>query len=132
MTTAAVLQDKKLNTLAAISGIVSDTPISDVVGLTHETSLNLRVMIEVTGVTVAGSITAKLQAAYPDGTFADFAGANASAAITANGTYSIRQNIEIAADQPNMPLTKMVRVVLTTTNAGDAVTVSKVWFQLAL
>ena len=33
----------------------------------------------------------------------------------------------VAADQPNMPLRKTMRVVISATNAGDAVTIDKVW-----
>lgn len=115
-----------------ISGIVTDSPISEEAGLSAGGSLNLRIAIEVTGVTVVGAITAKLQHRSPGGSFVDCAGANASVSLTAAGSFAIRQNVEVAADQPNMPLHKMVRVVVTTTNAGDAATVSKVWLQQAL
>lgn len=54
-------------------------------------------------------------------TWSDLAGANASVAITADGEYSLKQNMLRAADQPNFPLQKQIRLVVTT-GAGDAVT----------
>jgi hypothetical protein len=121
----------KQDGLQPVSGIVTALPISKEEGLTNGGSLNLRVDIVVTGVTQVGTITAKLQHKSPNGSYSDLAGANASATITAAGTVSLRQNVEIAADQPNMPIKSMIRVVLTTTNAGDALTVSNIWLQQA-
>lgn len=113
--------------LAAISGIVSNQAISEETGVSYHGSKNLRIDIEVSGVTVVGSITAKIQGRTPGGSYTDYAGANASVSITGNGSFSIRQNIEVAADQANMPLHKNLQVVLTTTNAGDQVTVGTVY-----
>jgi hypothetical protein len=116
-------EDKRVKTSTAISGIVAGQEVAKF-GTTAGGAKNLRVDLQVSGVTVVGSITAKLQMATTDAdTYADLAGANASVAITADGYFSLRQNIEVAADQPNMPLKKMVRVVIVTTNAGDEVTV---------
>lgn len=125
-------KDVKKYGLAAISGVVTNSVISEEFGLSAGGSLNLRIDLEVTGVTVVGSIAAKLQMRSPGGSYTDLAGANASVAITAAGTFSIRQNVEVAADQPNMPLQKMCRVVLTTTNAGDQVTISAIYVQQEL
>lgn len=124
--------DRKLAGLQPISGIVTNQVISEETGLTAGGSLNLRVDLDVTGVTVVGSIVAKLQHRTPSGAYQDLVGANASVTITSNGSFSMRQNVEVAADQPNMPLRRMLRVVLTTTNAGDAITISKVWVQQAI
>lgn len=118
--------------LAPIAGIVTNSPISEEMGLSAGGMLNLRVAIEVTGVTVVGAITAKLQHRSPGGAYEDLVGANATVAITAAGSFSIRQNVEVAADQPNMPIHKMTRVVISTTNAGDAVTISKLYLQQQL
>jgi len=121
-------QDKIKAGLAAISGIVNNSAISETIGLTAGGSLNFRVDLEVSGVTQVGTLTVKLQHKSPlQSTWDDLAGANASTTITANGTVSLTQNVQVAADQPNMPLRKAVRVVITTTNAGDAVTIDKVW-----
>lgn len=122
-------QDKKKIGLAAISGIVSNQAVSEEVGMTAGGSKHLRVDIKVSGVTVVGSITAKLQhRCNGSDTYADLAGANASVSISAAGFVSLTQAVERAADQANMPLKSLVRVVLTTTNAGDAVTVDNVFF----
>lgn len=124
--------DKKKANLQPIAGVVTNEAISSEFGLSAGGALNLRVDLEVSGVTVVGSIDAKLQHRSPGGTFADLAGANATVSITADGVVSLRQNVQVAADQPNMPLRKMMRVVLTTTNAGDEVTIDKVWLQQEL
>ena len=127
------LSPKKVNPIAQdVAGVVADLPISSDFGLTAGGCLHLRVDLEVSAVTVAGSITAKLQQRSPGGAFADLVGANASVAITAAGTVSMTQLVERAADQPNMPLQKMCRVVVTTTNAGDLVTVDNVFIQQEL
>ena len=125
-------KDAKKQGLQPVSGIVTGQAISEDIGLTHGGSLHLRIDIEASGVTAIGTITAKLQHRSPGGTYADLVGANASVIITAAGTFSITQAAERAADQANMPIRKMVRVVLTTTNAGDAVTISKVYVQQEL
>lgn len=118
--------------LQPISGVVTAFPISQDFGLNHEGSIYLRIDIEVTGVTVVGSIAAKLQTRSPNGTFHDLTGGNQTVTISGNGTFSITQVVNRTADQPNMPLQKQCQVVLTTTNAGDAVTVNKVWLQQGL
>lgn len=119
-------------TLEPISGVVTDEAITEDFGLSAGGSKNLRIDLEVSGVTVVGSISAIIQDRSPGGSFSALTGANATVAITAAGTFSITQNIEVAADQPNMPIRKMCRVVLTTTNAGDAITVDKVYVQQEL
>ena len=124
--------DKKKNGLQPIVGIVTNEAISQEFGLSAGGSLNLRLDLEVSGVTLVGSITAKLQHRSPGGSFADLAGANASVSITADGVVSMTQNVQVAADQPNMPIRKMVRVVLSTTNAGDEVTIDKVYLSQEL
>ena len=119
--------DKKVNNLQPISGIVTNQEIGNF-SVTAGGSRNLRVDLDLSGVTVVGSITAKLQMA-PTGsnTYSDLAGANASVSITADGVVSMTQNVQVSADQPNMPLMKQLRVVITTTDAGDQVTIDKVW-----
>ena len=120
-------KDIKLPNLAAISGIVTATPISQDTGLNWGSTGRLRVDIMASGVTVVCAITAILQDRAPNGTFVSLAGANASVSITAAGQFTITQLVERAADQPNIPIRKQIRVVITTTNAGDAVTVDNVW-----
>jgi hypothetical protein len=82
----------------------------------------LRIDFACTGVTDSTGITVKLQHRTLDN-WTDLAGANASVAITADGEYSLKQLPLISADQPNFPLKKQLRVVVTT-GAGDAVTFS--------
>ena len=127
------LSPKDINlSTAEITGVQTDKAVSKDAGLTAGGSLNMRVDVEVSGVTQVGTLTLKLQQRSPGGTFADLAGANASATFTADGTVSLRQNIQVAADQPNMPLQKTIRVVLSTTNAGDIVTIDKLYLNQQL
>ena len=125
-------KDIKLAGLQPIAGVVTNEAVSQDAGLTAGGCLNLRVTVEASSVTVVGSITAKLQHRSPGGAFADLAGANASVTITADGSFSMRQNVQVSADQANMPLHKQVRVVLTTTNAGDEITIDKIYIQQEL
>lgn len=119
--------------LTPVSGIVTSQAISKDAGLSWESAFRLRVDVVAAGVTVAGAITAKLQHRAPDnGTWTDLAGANASVAITTNGLVTMTQLVERSADQVNMPIRKQLRVVITTTNAGDAVTISNVYLYQAL
>lgn len=120
-------KDIKLDGLAAISGIVTNQAISKDTGLTSGGALHLRVDIKVSGVTQVGTITAKLQHRAPNGSFEDLAGANASVTITAAGIVTLTQLVERSADQANMPIRKQLQVVLTTTNAGDALTIDNIW-----
>lgn len=121
-------KDRILGGLAAQSGVVTNQPVSKIINTTASGSRNIRIDVKVSSVTQVGTLTLKLQGAITGAeTFVDLAGANASATFTADGIVSLTQNIEIAADQPNMPLLPALRVVLTTTNAGDAVTIDNVW-----
>lgn len=120
-------KDIKLDSLVPVSGIVTATPISKDTGLNWGSVARLRIDIKASGVTSVGTITAALQDRAPNGTFTTLAGANASVVITAAGFFTITQLVERAADQPNIPIRKQIRVVLTTTNAGDAVTIDNVW-----
>lgn len=119
--------DKKLNGLQPISGVVTNQSISEF-GITAGGSKHLRIDVKVSGVTVVGSIDLKLQHSVTGSdTYTDLAGANATVSVTADGIFSMTQAVERAADQPNMPLRKQLRVVITTTNAGDEVTIERVW-----
>ena len=120
-------KDIKKIGLAPIAGVIANAAISEDAGLSAGGSIRLRLDIVVSGVTVVGSITAKLQHRAPNGAFEDLAGANASATITADGLVTITQLVERAADQVNIPIRKQIRAVITTTNAGDEVTVDNVW-----
>jgi hypothetical protein len=123
---AAPRQFKALG-LNPITGINTNKVISEEAGLSYHGTLNLRVDIEVSAITLVGTATAKIQGRSPGGSYTDYAGANASVAITATGVFSIKQNVQVTADQANMPLHKNFRVVLSTTNAGDSVTIGAVY-----
>lgn len=119
--------DRRLKTPTLTLGAsVTNEPVSNEIALTSQGSKNLRVDVVTSAVTAGAGITLKLQ--HRSGNFeawADLAGANASAAVAAAGTSSLRQNVEVAADQPNMPIKKMVRVVATT-GVGSALTINEV------
>jgi hypothetical protein len=101
---------------------VSNRVISKEIALTAGGSQNLRVDFSVSGVTVGGGITVKLQHKSIDA-WSDLGGANASHAVTGNGEHSITQLMVRGTDQQNMPIKKQVRVLITT-GAGSAVTVN--------
>ena len=103
-----------------VSGIVTDLPASREFPITAGGSKNIVVKLVVSGVTVVGSISAKLQSAIG----ADWVDAK-SVSITADGNVYIKLNIEVAADQAALPLLNKGRVVITTTDAGDEVLVSE-------
>lgn len=120
-------KDKKQAGLQPVSGIVTDTVIGSFAP-TAGGSKNLRVDVKVSSVTQVGTLTLKIRGAVTGSdTFTALAGVNASQTFTADGIVSLTQNIEIAADQANMPLLPTLQITLTTTNAGDAVTVDNVW-----
>lgn len=124
-------QSIKAPGLQPISGVVTNQVITKEEGLTADGALHLRVDLKASGVTVVGSITAKLQHKSPGGSYADLGSANASVTISGNGYFSIKLLVERTADQVDMPLKSMVQVVLTTTNAGDAVTIDDIWLTQA-
>lgn len=118
-------QDFKLKSPLVFGASASNQVISKPIQLTYRGSLNLRVDVKVSSVTAGAGISAKLQMRSINEDWADLAGANATVAITGAGMFSMRQNVEVAADQPNMPLKKQIRVLITT-GAGSAVTVDEV------
>ncbi len=120
-------RDVKKPSVTAVAGVVTALAISDDFTPTSMGLTNMRVEVEVNTITQVGTLTATLQGKSPNGTYANLAGANATATFTAAGTITLLQNVEVAADQPNMPLPSQMRVVLTTTNAGDRVTVAHVY-----
>lgn len=107
-----------------VSGVVTDSPVTKADGapVTAGGSLNGIVKITYTGVTQVGTITPKVQTANGS----DWVDVKSGTAITAAGSQYIRWNIEVAGDQAVLPLLSKVRVVVTTTNAGDAITFSSI------
>lgn len=106
---------------SAISGVVTNQVISKIFPVTEGGSLNFVVKIVASGVTVVGSITAKLQTAI-DGSYVD----SKTVTIAANGSFYIKLNVEVTADQTFLPLLSSGRVVITTTNAGDAAVIGSI------
>jgi hypothetical protein len=117
---------KKPNAAIAIGASVTNQVVSEEHAITASGSLRLRVDIKASGVTSTTAISAKLQMAGGTGTWADMAGANASATITADGEYSITQLVERSADQPNMPIKSKIRVVVST-GVDDEVTIDSIY-----
>ena len=106
----------------AISGVVTARVVTQSAPVTGPGALNGIIKITAAGVTQVGTISIKLQTAIG----ADWVDVKAGAAIVADGVQYIRWNIEVAADQTVLPLLNSLRVVVTTTSASDAVTISKV------
>jgi hypothetical protein len=105
-----------------ISGVVTKAPVSKEASVSASGSLNGIIKLSYSGVTQVGTITPILQTAIGG----DWVDVKSGSAITAAGIQYIRWNIEVSGDQSVLPLLNKLRVVLTTTNAGDAITVSSV------
>lgn len=122
-----------LQTIRRINPVVgaseTDLPLGTF-ALDAYSSRSLRIDMVCSSVTAATGITAKLQNRAESGDWEDLGSANASVAITGNGTFSITMLIERAADQVDMPLRKTSRLVITT-GVGDAVTFDNITFQTA-
>jgi hypothetical protein len=103
----------------SISGVVTNEPVTIEFPNSAGGALNGIVKLKVSSVTQVGTITPKLQTANGS----DWVDVKPGAAITAAGIQYIRWNIEVAGDQAVLPLLNKCRVVVSTTNAGDAVTV---------
>lgn len=109
---------------------VTEEPVTKEIGLSAGGSLAFRVDMKVSSVTSSTGITAKLQHKLTD-TWTDLSGANASVSITGNGVFSLSQLYTRSADEDNMPVSKQVRVVVST-GAGDAVTFDEIEAQYEL
>jgi hypothetical protein len=102
-----------------VSGVATNRPVTVEFPNSAGGALNGIIKLVVSGVTQVGTITPKLQTANGS----DWVDVKSGAAITAAGIQYIRWNIEVAGDQAVLPLLNKCRVVVTTTNAGDIVTV---------
>lgn len=105
----------------AVSGIVTNQVISLPYPISAEGALYQVIKITASSVTSVGTITAKLQTAI-NGDWVD----SKTVVITASGNFYIKLQTTVAADQTFLPLLNQGRLVLTTTNAGDAVTIDAV------
>lgn len=106
------------------SGVLAAVPIhKNPYGVTAGgATQGLRVDINATAVTVVGSITITLQQSSDNSNWEN----TKTATISAAGIFSIKFLPTVAGDQTYMPLKNLIRLVLTTTNAGDAVTISEI------
>jgi len=103
----------------SISGVVTNTPISQEFPNSANGALTGIVKIKVSAVTQVGTITPKLQTANGP----DWVDVKTGTAITAASIQYIRWSILVTGDQAVLPLLNKCRIVLTTTNASDALTV---------
>ncbi len=111
----------KLEGLAAISGIVTNSQIGRDYAITAQGARFHVVKLTVSGVTVVGAITAKLQSAISS----DWVDSK-TVSISGNGAFYIKLLADAAGDQTYLPLLNKARIVVTTTNAGDALTVDSI------
>lgn len=107
--------------VSPISGVVTDEVVSKPFAITAPGSLHLVVKILAEDVAATGTITAKLQTAI-DNEWED----SKTVAISADGSFYIKLLAEASGDQTHLPLLGVGRVVITTTNAADEVTVTGV------
>lgn len=112
-----------------ISGIVTNRPIT-VEGFpitAGGATKGLIIKVKTSAATVVGTVTVKLQTALgPD--YRD----EKTAVISAAGIVYIKFLDTVAGDQAFLPLLNKGQVVLTTTNAGDSVTIQSVEILQAL
>jgi hypothetical protein len=105
-----------------ISGVVTKLPVSKEASVSASGSRNGIIKLSYSGVTQVGTITPILQTAIG----ADWVDVKSGSAITASGIQYIRWNVEASGDQSVLPLLNKLRVVVSTTNAGDAILVSSI------
>ncbi len=103
-----------------IAGVKTNEPATVEAAVTAGGSRNGILKLTVASVTQVGTITPKVQTAIGN----DWVDVKSGAAITAAGTQYIRWNIEVSGDQSVLPLLNKLRVVVTTTDSGDTLTIS--------
>jgi hypothetical protein len=113
--------EKKTQTLGAS---VTTQAVSEQFKINDSGRLNLLVDIICTDVTAGGGITAYLQDKAADGYTSTWNSVK-SVAITANGTFTIRVNVQNSTDQGYTPLRSLGRIVVTT-GAGSAIDIDQV------
>lgn len=106
----------------SIAGVVANQPVTKAFALTAGGAIRNKIKIVVSGVAITGSITAKFQTSNGGSDWVD----TKSVTISGNGNFYIKHLCEDSGDWTYLPLLDLGRVVITTTNAADAVTVSKV------
>ena len=106
---------------ASVSGVVTNQVVTSPWPVSTNGSIHHVVKIVTAGVTVVGSVVAKLQSAIGS----DWVDSK-TVTISGNGVFYIKLLAEATGDQTYLPLLNQARVVLTTTNAGDAVIISDI------
>lgn len=101
----------------SFSGVVTNKTITKADGfpITAEGSRNFVAKITASSTAIVGTVTAKLQTAIGS----DWVDSK-TVVITADGNFYIKLNVEVTADQTFLPLLSAGRIVITSTNAGDA------------
>lgn len=107
----------------AVSGIVTDQPISREFSISAGGSLNFVVKVAISGVNHVGTQTVKLQTAMNGSDWVD----SKSATFTANGNVYIKLQTTASGDQTYLPLLCKGRIVLSQTNGSDAATIGNVY-----
>lgn len=115
------------NTAQTVAGVTTGTAITSEFPMSAEDSLRFVVRATVTAITVAGSITAKVQENWGDAAGWHDVGTQANLALTTTGAKEIQMIIDNTTDQDQLPTAPRCRVVIANTNAGDTVTISEVW-----
>jgi len=110
--------------LVSFSGVVTNKQISATETVTPEGALHMVIDVRLTGVTVAGAITITHQDSYDN--FVNSINTKKTATVSGNGIVTIKYLAEAAADQTYLPLRQQHRLVITSTNAGDAATIAEV------
>jgi hypothetical protein len=103
-----------------IAGVKTNEPATVEAAVTAGGSKNGILKLTVASVTQVGTITPKVQTAIGS----DWVDVKSGTAITAAGTQYIRWNVQASGDQSVLPLLNKLRVVITTTNSSDTLTIS--------
>lgn len=102
------------------TGIMTASQVRDPIGITASAALHgFRVDIVLSAVTVVGAISLILQHSSDGTNWAN----TKTAVVTTSGVQEIKFLPNVAGDQAFMPIKPLIRLVATTTNAGDTFTV---------
>jgi hypothetical protein len=114
----------------SVAASQTNSVVSEVVQLSTTTARALVVELNLSAITVAAAVTAKIQHSMDGTTFADV-GTPGNLALTTTGLKYIDLLDTLAADAAVMPVRPYMRVVITT-GAGDSVTVSNIKYASSL
>jgi hypothetical protein len=115
-------QEVTVSPAKVVSGIVTSAPLTKEFRITAGgATVGFLAKVVVSAATVVGTITLKVES----GMGADYVVAK-STTVSAAGIYYIRLMASVGADAAVMPLLAKGLVTVTTTNAGDSVTIASV------